>query len=134
MSYVVTKWFGVFLHDGKRVTKYILFSKDDMPYKLERIMRGEILEEEKKIVEEEKKVFTYDKRLSPIAKYVEDSEFGCIEIDARDYGFDEKTLQELALELAKKRVDEELSRRDLQVIQLIKNYDEMISILNIIVE
>jgi len=133
MRYLQTTWFGVFLHDGEEIIDYILFPKevDLLQEKVEKIWNGEILDEERKIAKG-KEVVTADGRLSPIARY--DRDAPVINIRSEDFGFDRDVLRKVLIGIAKKRVEKELSREDLQIIQMVKNLEELTKISNVLSE
>lgn len=133
MRYLQTTWFGVFLHDGKKVVDHILFPKevDLLREKVEKIWNGEVLDEERKIAKG-KEIVTADERLSSIAEYDEDAPI--INIRPEDFGFDRDVLRKVLIGIAKKRVEKELSREDLQIIQMVKNLEELTKISNVLSE
>ena len=49
--FLITKWFGVFLHDGEGIVEYRLFPKDEkeIAKRLLVIEEGDILDEEKEL-------------------------------------------------------------------------------------
>ena len=57
--YLITKWFGTFLCNKKRIVDKILFAKNEKVIynKMLKIQQGEILREEKKITKDAKDIF-----------------------------------------------------------------------------
>jgi len=133
MLYLQTRWFGVFLHDGEKLLDYVLFPRDreSLKERIEKIWRGEILEEEKRLIKN-KKVISSDRRLTSISEYADNIPF--LKIQPEDFGFDYNDLRKILLDIAGKKVDEELGREDLQIIQMVKNIDELVKISNILSE
>lgn len=133
MPYISTTWFGVFLHDGRRILKKKLFPKD--PERicgiLKEISSGKVLEEEVELAKGED-VSTREERLSGIAKYSKNVPH--LDIEPTDFGFDHDLLREALIMLSKDKVEEELCREDLQVIQLIKGLKELRKISNLLME
>lgn len=137
MRYLVTKWFGVFLHDGKRVVKHLLFPKDEdeLVKRLLLIKEGKVLDEEKESIKGLKDVATNDARLSNIARYLSDhAVFKEISLKPESYGFTLDLLNKVSLKVAEQETKRSLERRDLQIIQMIKSFDELVGFLNILSE
>lgn len=133
MHYLITQWFGTFLHDGKKVVKTILFPKDEkeVAERLLMIKKGKILEEEKELVKGWKDVVTNDVRLSKIAEYHPNvSLFKTVEIKPETYGFNLGLLQKASVKVAESETMEYLEKKDLQVIQMIKSFDDLVSFSN----
>lgn len=133
--YLTTRWFGTFLHDGARILNYKLFPKNEVEIarRLERLMEGEVLDEEEELVKGEKEVIVGEKRLLKIANYRKE-EYKEIEIDPSAYGFSKDILWKASLILSEKKVNDELGRMDLQIIQMVKSLDELIKFLNLLSE
>ncbi|HID25490.1 MAG TPA: hypothetical protein EYP23_03395 [Thermoplasmata archaeon] len=130
---MITQWFGTFLHDGKKIVKTILFPKDEeeVAERLLMIKKGKILEEERELVKGSKDVITNDVRLSKIAEYHPNvSLFKTVEIRPETYGFNLGLLQKASVKVAESETMEYLEKRDLQVIQMIKSFDELVSFSN----
>lgn len=136
MHYLITKWFGVFLYDGERIVKSIIFPKNEreIAERLWRIKKGEILEEERKILKGEKGVITGDKRLSQIAEYSPRDSISKISIEPESFGFNEDILRRASLIVAEKEISENLGKEDLQIMQMVRSIDELIPFSNILSE
>ncbi|UCE45096.1 MAG: ribosomal biogenesis protein [Methanobacteriota archaeon] len=96
---LVTKWFGCFLCVEGEVRKAVLFPKDPIAVadRLERIKKGEILEEERDLGSASDQVA--DRRLSELGRY---SKFDSSFIRPEPYGFTIDVYREATIELAKR--------------------------------
>ncbi len=132
--FLITKWFGVFLHDGERIVEYRLFPKDEkeIAKRLLIIEEGGILDEEREL-STGKDVNVVEKRLSKIGKYTPRYELS-LKIIASDFGFDMDILRKAQIIVIEEKVKKELGREDLQVIQMVKSVEELTKILNILSE
>ncbi len=132
--FLITKWFGVFLHDGERIVEYRLFPKDEkeIAKRLLIIEEGGILDEEREL-STGKDVNVVEKRLSKIGKYTPRYELS-LKIIASDFGFDTDILRKAQIIVIEEKVKKELGREDLQVIQMVKSVEELTKILNILSE
>ena len=132
--FLITKWFGVFLHDGEGIVEYRLFPKDEkeIAKRLLIIEEGGILDEEKEL-SRGKDVNVVEKRLSKIGKYTPRYELS-LKIIASDFGFDMDILRKAQIIVIEEKVKKELGREDLQVIQMVKSVEELTKILNILSE
>ncbi len=135
MYFISTRWFGTFLYNEKKdIVDYSLFpnSIEELVDRMNKIESGKILNEERAIIKN-RDVITDDKRLSGIARYSPDN-FVDIDIDAGEYGFDINMLQRVSMILTQKRTNKFLSRKDLQLIQMIESLDDMVEISNMLSE
>lgn len=132
--FLITKWFGVFLHDGEGIVEYRLFPKDEkeIAKRLLIIEEGGILDEEKEL-SRGKDVDVVEKRLSKIGKYTPRYELS-LKIIASDFGFDTDILRKAQIIVVEEKVKRELGREDLQIIQMVKSVEELTKILNILSE
>ena len=132
--FLITKWFGVFLHDGEGIVEYRLFPKDEkeIAKRLLIIEEGGILDEEREL-STGKDVNVVEKRLSKIGKYTPRYELS-LKIIASDFGFDTDILRKAQIIVIEEKVKKELGREDLQVIQMVKSVEELTKILNILSE
>ena len=124
---LVTKWFGTFLVQDKRVVTQILFPKKDeeIADRLMQMQKGRVLEEERSL-SAKKKVQVLETRLISIGKLtVSDTSF----VVPAKYGYDDKLLRSALLMLAEKRVREELGA-DRHISEAISAYDELKEIVN----
>ncbi len=132
--FLVTKWFGCFLiDDDNKVVEQILFPGDpiELAKRLKKIYRQEVLEEERKLAED-KQVIVFERRLSSIGLFKpEATEFN---IDGEDLGYSSTLLREATLLLTREMIDEQLSSRDFQVIQMIDALDDLFQIMNLLSE
>jgi nucleolar protein 56 len=134
--YLVTKWFGTFLCDGKGVKKEILFPKNEKEIvkRLRRIEKNNILAEERKIAKDVK-VIVNEKRLQKIGEYTYlDPFFKEINIEPKDYGFSQDLLHKISLASAQNKVEERLKSEDLQIIQMVNALDDLIQTSNLLSE
>ncbi len=134
--YLITKWFGVFLHDGNTICEQILFPKKEKEIlkRIQKIKKNEILIEEKKIIKD-KEVKICEKRLLPLGEYVEnDPLFYNVKIDPIDYNFSEVLFNKVTNLATKDSVDEKLKSEDLQIIQMVNALDDLIKISNMLSE
>lgn len=135
--YLITKWFGVFLSDGKKIVKKILFTKDEkeIAKKLFDIKQGKILPEEKKITKDIKKLFVSEKRLKKIGFYKpEEPVFKNDIIKPDDFGFSNDLLNKSLINVTKKEVESKLCSPDLQIIQMVNTLDDLIQTSNLLSE
>lgn len=127
---LVTKWYGVFLCDGDRIKKHILFERDPqvMAEKMAAVQRGEVLDEEEELAI--KGVRVADPRLSRLGKPVFfDSSF----IKPEHYGLDREIMHQVMVNLAKLRSREPVSR-DRCILQTIRAIDDLIETINLMSE
>ncbi len=134
--YLITRWFGTFLCNEKSIVKKTLFPKSvgDIVSRLEKIGKGEILEEEKKLSGNKKPIVS-EKRLWSIGEFdPKNPFFKKFEIDSSDFGFSTHILHEASILLAEKQVEEKLQAEDLQIIQMVNSLGELTQISNLISE
>lgn len=132
--FLVTRWFGVFLHDGKKIIDYKLFPRNarDIAERLSLIMEGKVLKEEEELAMG-REVEVMEERLCKIGKY-SPSHGIHFDINPSDYGFDIDLLREAQIIAIEERIEKELSREDLQVIQIVKSVEELTRISNVLSE
>jgi nucleolar protein 56 len=124
---LVTKWFGTFLVDEKRVVTQILFPKKDteIAERLADIQNGRILPEERRLAEK-RKVQVLETRLTPIGRLtVSDTSF----VVPAKYGYDHTLLLSALSLLAKKTAMEEVGH-DRHLSEAITAYEEMREMVN----
>ena len=134
--YLITKWFGTFLCDEKGIQNKILFPKKEpeLLNRLEKIQNNKILPEEKKIIKN-KTVQINEQRLQPLGTYTEnDPFFTKISINPEDYGYSQQLFQKISMKLAQKQVDHQLQSEDLQIIQMVNTFDDLIHTANLLSE
>lgn len=127
---LVTKWFGSFLCEDGKVKKAALFPKDSgqIADRLERIRRGEMLDEEQSLAPSAK--FVTDKRLKELGKRIKfDSSF----IRPEDYGFTIDTYREATIALAKQAVKASIGP-DVHLGQAVRAYDDLVATNNLLSE
>ena len=94
----------------------------------------EILEEEKQIISK-KSVKVNEKRLQDIGDYYpNDKFFKNINLDFNDFGFSLETLKKSAYIVANRRSLEILSSKDMKIIQMVNNLDDLIMTINLLNE
>jgi len=132
--FLITKWFGVFLHDGEGIVEYRLFPKDEkeIAKRLLIIEEGGVLDEEREL-SRGRDVNVVEERLSKIGKYTPRYELS-LKIMASDFGFDMDILRKAQIIAVEEKVKRELGREDLQVIQMVKSVEELTKILNVLSE
>lgn len=134
--YLVTKWFGTFICDKKGIKNKILFPKDEKEIvkRLLKIDKNEILKEENKI-SQGIEIIVSEKRLQKLGDYVPlDPFFKKFEIKPEDFDFSEDLLHKATIIVAENRVDEKLASEDLQVIQMVNAFDDLIQTSNLLSE
>ncbi|HDM67085.1 MAG TPA: hypothetical protein ENG62_01705, partial [Thermoplasmatales archaeon] len=132
--FLVTKWFGCFLLDKTgEVIEYILFPKNplELAKRLRRIYHQEVLDDERRLARD-KQVIVFERRLSPIGLFK--PKIMGFNIDGEDFGYSFTLLREATLLLTREMIDEQLSSKDLQVIQMIDALDDLFQIMNLLSE
>jgi len=127
---LVTKWFGAFLCEEGNVKKAALFPKEpkEIAVRLDRIRKGEMLEEEQGLVSSAK--FVTDKRLREFGKRIKfDSSF----IKPEDYGFTIDLYRDATIALAKQAVKESIGP-DVHLGQAVRAYDDLVATNNLLSE
>jgi nucleolar protein 56 len=135
--YLITKWFGTFIFDKKRLKKEILFPKNekDIAKRFQKMKKNEILAEEKKISKGVKEIVVNEKRLQKIGKYnPSDKNFKIIELKPEKYGFKFELLKRATIINSKKIINEKLSSKDLDIIQMVNTLDDLIQVSNLLSE
>jgi len=126
---LVTKWFGTFLCDGRKVIEKRLFPKDvdSIADRMKRTRNREILAEELELGKKADAVA--ERRLGSIAKVIAfDSGF----IRAEDYGFDIELLRQATMKLARESLSEEDPGAFIS--EQIRAYDDLIATCNLMSE
>ena len=127
---LTTKWFGSFLCEEGKVRKAALFPKDpkEIAQRLEKMRRGEILEEELSLASSAKQVT--DRRLSEYGRKVKfDSSF----IKPDDFGFSLDLYRQATIALAKEAVRTSVGP-DVHLGQAVRAYDDLVSTTNLLSE
>ncbi|OGS57165.1 MAG: hypothetical protein A3K60_05660 [Euryarchaeota archaeon RBG_19FT_COMBO_56_21] len=127
---LVTKWFGAFLCEEGKVKKAALFPKDpkDIALRLQRMKKGEVLEEELALASSAKQVT--DRRLAEFGKRVKfDSSF----VRPETYGFSIDIYREATIALARQAVKESVGP-DVHLGQAVRAYDDMVYTTNLLSE
>jgi len=135
--YLITKWFGTFLYDENGIKEKILFPKNikSISSRMLLIKKGEILSEEKKISRDIKDIIVNEKRLNELGKYIpNDPFFKKFEINSDEFDFSSDLLQKATMIFTEKKMEEELSSDDLQIIHMINILDDFIQISNLLSE
>ena len=129
---LVTKWFGAFLCDGRRVVEHRLLPRDPdaLASKLAEMQRGGVLPEEKELAEGRERLSVAERRQFTLGKPgMFDSSF----IRPEDYGFDQALMREAMIRLAKLRNSEPIPR-DRSLVQAIRSLDDVIETANLMSE
>jgi nucleolar protein 56 len=138
MMYLTTTWFGVFLCDGKKVKKSILFPRDeDEIYKrLLSISQNKVLPEEYELVKEAgESVIVNEPRLKSIGLYKPSDPFFMRSIiRSDDYNVSVNLLRKVSLRLASELTSDKLGSEDLQIIQMVKAHDDLLEVSNLLSE
>jgi len=136
MHYLITTWFGTFLCDETGVRKKILFPKEEkeIAKRLQEIEENKILSEEKKLVKNTP-VIVQEKRLQSLGTWdPKNPFFKQILIEPDLYEFPHELFHTVTQNLALRKIDKQLLAEDLQVIQMINAYDELIHVSNLLTE
>lgn len=105
-----TTWFGTFVVEEDEVVDKELFPKDAKKIADRKFARekGEVLKEEKLLAQRWKdEIQVASKRLSDLGRELEESIVD-VDIDPKDYSFDDSLLQKALLELGEKKVRESI--------------------------
>lgn len=127
---LTTKWFGSFLCEEGKVKRAALFPKDpkEIALRLERIRKGELLEEEQSLASSAR--FVTDRRLADFGKRIKfDSSF----IKPEDYGFSLEMYREATIALAKVAVRTSVGP-DVHLGQAVRAYDDLVVVNNLLSE
>ncbi|MFH1101051.1 MAG: hypothetical protein V1726_03335 [Methanobacteriota archaeon] len=136
MKYLITTWFGTFLCDEQNIQKHILFPNDEKEIltRLQQIEDNKILAEEKKLTKNYS-VIVQEKRLEKLGTWnPSEPYFSRITFEPEHYGFSIDLLQKVTRTLTEKKLQNQLKAEDLQVIQMINAFDDLIHISNLISE
>ncbi len=129
-KYLVTKWFGVFLCEGRKVSRFLLFPKgpQEIAERIRAVQMGDILDEEKEFMF--RGILFTDPRMASMGKVVDfDSDF----IVPEDYGFSEKILREAMLLVARMEMSYPV-QEDRLVIQAVAALDDLTATANLLSE
>lgn len=124
---LVTKWFGTFLVQDKRVVTQILFPRKDSEIadRLMQIQKGRVLDEERSL-SAKKKVEVLETRLISIGRLTAaDTSF----VVPAKYSYDDSLLRSALLLLAERRAKEELGA-DRHISEAISSFDELKEVVN----
>ena len=119
---LVTKWFGTFLVQDKRVVTQILFPRKDSEIadRLMQIQKGRVLDEERSL-SAKKKVEVLETRLISIGRLTTaDTSF----VVPAKYSYDDSLLRSALLLLAERRAKEELGA-DRHISEAISSFAEL---------
>jgi len=138
MPFLVSKWFGIFVLDETgNILKKSIFKKDlDELLKKREIRKNKsILEEEKDLAKEFENIFVFERRLAALGMVIgrEETDKNFL-LPPQDFGFSLDLLHELILSESQKNTYESLSKKDLQLIQMVNAFDDLTHILNLIFE
>jgi len=127
---LVTKWFGTFVCEEGAVKRSSLFPKnpDQIATRLEKVSKGELLDEERVLAPSTDKVA--DRRMRELGKVVRfDSSF----IRPEDYGFSLDMFRDATIALAKHAVKSSVGS-DVHLGQAVRAYDDLVFTTNILSE
>ncbi len=130
MMVLTTKWFGSFLCEEGKVRRAALFPKDpdEIASRLDKMRKGEVLEEEASLASSAKQVT--DRRLAEFGKVVRfDSSF----VRPEDYGFSLELYRQATIALAKRAVKESIGP-DVHLGHAVRAYDDLVFVINTISE
>jgi len=130
MPYLKTKWFGVFLYDDRIIEKK-LFPKDanEIAERLYKILKGEILEEEKEF--EKYKPIVSEDRLRKVGKL---GKLQKLDVKAEDFGYDKDLLLNACIKVSMRRIEEEQRERTKRISEAVDALDDLIKITNMLLE
>ena len=134
--YLITKWFGTFLCDKKSIKKKKLFPNNEKAIldKLNKIQKNNILDEEIEI-SKNKKVFVCEKRLKKIGEYKPlDDFFKNFDILPEKFGYSNDFLQKITIKKTIESVEDDLSSKDFQIIQMVNSLEDLIQTSNLLYE
>jgi len=137
MVFLISKWFGVFVvDDSGSILNFKLFEKKAEILKQKRVrkLKGEILDEEKEIIQDVDTVCVFEQRLRAIGSVVDKSQQLLVHIDPQKYGFSQDLLHDMMFEVSDQKTKTSLSKKDLQLIQMVNSFDDLTHILNLISE
>lgn len=138
MPFLVSKWFGVFVLDETGdILKKSVFKKDldELLNKREIKKNAMLLDEERALAKEFDNLFVFEQRLASLGTVSEVKETGKnFLLPPQDFGFSLDLLHELMLAETQKNTYENLSKNDLQLIQMVNAFDDLTHILNLIAE
>ena len=129
-KYLVTKWFGVFLCEGRKVSRFLLFPRgpQEIAERIRAMQMGDVLEEEKEL--SFRGILFTDPRMSGMGKVVEfDSSF----ILSEQYGFSEEMLRDAMLLAAQMEMSYTVPREKL-IIQAVEALDDLTGKVNLLAE
>ncbi|MEF8873357.1 MAG: C/D box methylation guide ribonucleoprotein complex aNOP56 subunit [Candidatus Thermoplasmatota archaeon] len=126
-----TTWFGTFIIENEEVIDKELFSKDADELAEKKFKRedGEILDEEKELSQRWDEVQVASERLEEMGTLYE-GKIENIEIDSKEYSFDDSLLQEALLKLGSKKVRESIDFGEhlAKAVDTIQDLNEIINI------
>ncbi|HVL47382.1 MAG TPA: hypothetical protein VM889_02380 [Candidatus Thermoplasmatota archaeon] len=139
--FLLTTWFGAFLVEGDRIVDERLFPRDARALAglLERIERGDVLDEEKDLARRSDAFTVAEERLArlPGARLALDADASTLPDlagRASDWGFTTALLHDASLVLARASLRHALAKRDLHVLQSVDAIDEVMAQANILSE
>lgn len=130
VKYLVTKWFGVFLCDGRKVSRFLLFPREieAIAERIRAIQSGEILDEERQL--SLRGLLFTDPRLSGMGRVVAfNSDF----IRSEDYGFSEEMLRDAMLRVAQMGMSYTVPE-DRHIVQAVEALDDLTEKANLLAE
>ena len=137
MYYLITKWFGTFLYKNTTLQNHILFPKTEkaIAQRIQKIQQNKILTEEKQLTKNTTQLTVNEKRLQKLGKLKPDDPlFTQLTPNPNNYNFSPDLIHKAQLIITKKSVHEALQSNDLQIIQMVNAYDDLIQISNTLSE
>ena len=129
-KYLVHKWFGVFLCEGRKVSRFLVFPRDpqEIAERIRAVQMGDILDEEKELMF--RGILFTDPRMAAMGKVVDfNSDF----IVPEDYGFSEEILRDAMLLVAQMDMSYTVPREKL-IIQAVEALDDLTGKANLLAE
>jgi nucleolar protein 56 len=136
MKYLITLWFGTFLlNSKKKIASSNLFPKEknEIARRLNKICRGEILEEERAIAKGLSPKVN-EVRLSSIGKYEPSKFFREFAISPEEFGFSNELLKVALEELAILKIKQTLEQKEVRVLQAVAAMDDLTKTINLLIE
>lgn len=131
MTYLKTKWFGVFLYDEEKIKDKKLFPKepDEIAEKIYLMQKGGVLEEEEYF--KKHKPVVDDERLSSIGKI---GKVKKLYVMGKEFGYDNDLLRKACIKLAMRKIREEQEKRERRITEAVETLDDIIKVTNILLE
>jgi nucleolar protein 56 len=133
--HLITRWFGTFVFDDKKLKSFLLFpntSKELIPI-IRSLYNGNVLPQEEEL--SSKSMIVFEKRLSSNGRYKPiDTFVDMEELLPEKYGFSYELLHQAMRYVCKEKIENELCKKDHQIVQMVKAVDELIQSANLLQE